>query len=55
MVGLKNTVLVRPELLEFGFEELVFLVCDGLFVEDKNIRYVVGVNLVFLLALIASI
>lgn len=55
MVGLKNTVLMRPELLEFGFEELVFLACDGLFVEDKNIGYVVGMNLIFLSALVASI
>lgn len=45
MIRLKDAVLVRAELLEFGFEELRFLVCDGLLVEDKDVRDVIGVNL----------
>jgi hypothetical protein len=45
VIRLKNAVLVRPELLEFGFEKLRFLVCNRLFVEDEDVGDVVGVNL----------
>jgi hypothetical protein len=45
VIRLKDAILVRAELLEFRFKELRFLVCDGLLVEDEDIRDVIGVNL----------
>ena len=45
MVGLEDTVLVRAEFLEFGLEELRFLVCNGFLVEDEDVGYVVRMNL----------
>jgi hypothetical protein len=45
VIRLKDAILVRPELLEFGFEELRFLVCDGLLIEDEDVRDVIRVNL----------
>lgn len=45
MIGLEDAVLVRAEFLEFGFEKLGFLVCNGFLIEDEDVRDVVGVNL----------
>ena len=45
MICLKNSILVRAELLQFGLEELRLLVCESLLVQDESIRDVVGVNL----------
>jgi hypothetical protein len=36
---------MRPELLEFGLEELVFLAGGGLLVENEDVADIVGVNL----------
>lgn len=45
MFGLKDAILVRPEFLEFCFEELRLLVRNGLLVEDQYVRDVVRVDL----------
>lgn len=45
MVGLKDAILVRSELLKLLLEQLSFLVGNCLFVEDENIADVVVVYL----------
>ena len=48
VVCLQNAILVRPELLEFRLEELVFLAGCGFLVQDEDVANVVGVNLVMI-------
>lgn len=45
MIRLEQSVLVRPELLELGLEELVFLVGYRLLVQNQDIGDVIIVNL----------
>lgn len=45
MVGLQDSILMRPELLKLLLEKLRFLVCDSLFVQDENVADVVVVDL----------
>lgn len=45
VISLQDTILVRAEFLELCFEELIFLVCDCLFVENEHVGDVVGVDL----------
>ena len=52
MVGLEESILVGTELLKLGFEKFLFVICDLFFVEDKNIRNVIVVNLERLLAVL---
>lgn len=42
---LQDAILVRSELLEFCFEELVFLAGRGFLVQDEDVADVVGVDL----------
>lgn len=49
MICLEQPVLMRSELFQLCLEELVFLVCDCLLVENKNIGDIVIVNLLMLL------
>lgn len=41
MISLQYSILVGSEFLEFGFEKLGFLVCNGLLVEDEDVGDVV--------------
>ena len=45
MVRLEDPILMRPELFQFRFEELVLLVCYCLLVENENVGYIIRVNL----------
>jgi hypothetical protein len=45
VIGLEDAVLVWSELLELCLEQLGFLVCYGLLVEDEYVRNVIRVNL----------
>lgn len=50
---LQDAILVRPEFLELGLEELTLLICDSLLVEHQNIRDVVVVYLALSVSVIA--
>jgi len=45
VVGLQYAILMCPEFLQLGLEQLRFLVGDGLLIEDEHIADVVVVNL----------
>lgn len=45
MVRLEKPILMRAELLQFSLKELAFFPGNGLFVQDKNVRDVVVVDL----------
>lgn len=45
MIGLKQPRHVRSELLKLLLEKLLFVICNGLFVQNQNLRNVVVVNL----------
>ena len=45
MIGLEDAILVWAEFLELGLEQLGFLICNGFFIQNQDVRDVIGMNL----------
>lgn len=45
MVGLNNSILVRAEFVELLLKELLFLICGGFLIQDKNVADIIVVYL----------
>lgn len=41
MIRLQNSILMWSEFLQFGLEELGFLVCNGFLVENEDIGNII--------------